>query len=178
MFQFFFRCLVVIVTIIIQVSFLPALFSQETVPLLILAVAIAWTVAAGFEDSWLWVIVLGILYDLASFHPIGMSSVLLILGAYGISFISRRFFLEHEGTGVLLSAAIMFGYSFLVEILYLLMERGMAELLEKIILSASFWWSGFFVAIVSTVLFLPIFVGLRSLERFLSFYDHRTALRQ
>jgi rod shape-determining protein MreD len=90
----------IVAGIIAQTSFFPVLFFHGYVPNIILVGVIAVTIAWGFRNALLWIIVTGIMFDLATYGTVGKQVIALVVIAYFISFFSKRFLVENRGLGI------------------------------------------------------------------------------
>lgn len=106
MIGFFMRFLFLLFIVIFQVSFLNTVFSDSFLNAL-LATAIAWTLTRGFVVSWPWIVSLGLVFDMISMEVVGISALVLVIFSYGISFVSRRFLVEHKGSGMAIAGVFM-----------------------------------------------------------------------
>lgn len=106
--QFVFICCVVVS----QISFFNVVFSQEPANM-ILAVTVALIVTRGFFTSWFLITCLGLTFDLLSMNVVGVTPIVLLLFAYGVSFFSRRFLVEHKVSSLVIATFFVAGASFL-----------------------------------------------------------------
>jgi rod shape-determining protein MreD len=108
----FIYCVITIVAILLQTSFLPVVFGRGSVPDAVLMLILALAVLDGFFATFSWAIFIGFLYDLASYSKIGMHVILFLMVVYFVSFFSRRFSFEIKATGIFL-----FGFFVLVAVI-------------------------------------------------------------
>lgn len=95
--------LVLISTVIIaQTSVVPQLFPVANAPSIILSLVVAWTMVSGFMIFLPWLVLLGVLTDLAAFQPVGTTTIVSTLVAYFVSFFSKRFSGDTQGSVPLL----------------------------------------------------------------------------
>jgi cell shape-determining protein MreD len=106
MVNFFIRSIFLFVVVVFQMSFLNVV-SANTFANAILATAIALTLTRGFSVAWPWIVGLGCLFDILSLDIVGITALILIVFSYGISFLSRRFLVEHKESGMLLAVLFM-----------------------------------------------------------------------
>lgn len=112
MLSFFIQFVVVCLVAISQMSFFNVVFSQESANV-ILAVTVALIITRGFFASWFFIVCLGIVFDILSMNVVGVTSVVLLLFAYGVSFFSRRFLVEHKMSSLIIATFFVAGASFL-----------------------------------------------------------------
>ncbi|HEX8974478.1 MAG TPA: rod shape-determining protein MreD [Patescibacteria group bacterium] len=92
----------IIISILLQISVVPALSRSHVFADNVLMLILAWSVIDGFSGFLKWAVIAGILYDLATYSIVGVH-VLIFLGAvYLVSFLSRRFAADFRGMGILL----------------------------------------------------------------------------
>ena len=105
----------VVLIVLGQFNFLNLLFGNVSgVNLSILAV-IAWVIISGFEKTWIWIILLGILNDVFLSDRIGPDIIFFIVLAYAVSFLSRSFIIERKLSGFLVVAFFIVAATFLGE---------------------------------------------------------------
>lgn len=90
---------IIIVSIVLQVSFLDLVFTRNLTFELLPLIALAWTIIASFEKIWPWIVALGVLSDMIMFERVGVHVIFFIAVAYLISFFSRRFLIEKKISG-------------------------------------------------------------------------------
>lgn len=93
---------ILLLSMLVQVSFLPVIFEKNVVGDNVLMLILAWSILDGFGPFLAWSIFAGILYDLVSFSTIGTHALIFLLVVYFVSFFSRRFSVEVRGSGVIL----------------------------------------------------------------------------
>lgn len=165
------RCVIIFLAIIFQTVFIPALGSGNSMPNIVLALVMAWTMIAGFEQTWPWVVSAGLAYDLFSFSRLGSHSAMFIIAAYLVSFLSRRFFVEHRGWGALVSGACVALATVGYRALWLALEWLSAQpALSRVAQDAGAL--GMEIS-VNLALFFLLVVFLGRFERFFSYYDKR-----
>lgn len=91
--------LIFIIAIVIQTSILPVILGSNFNGDIVLMLVLALSIIDGFFAFLIWSIILGILYDLASYSVIGEHSLIFLLVVYFVSFFSRRLSLEVKGIG-------------------------------------------------------------------------------
>lgn len=168
------RLAVIILATLFQVSFLSVFFSEYRTPSVIVALVVAWTVCVGFDDIFFWIILLGIVLDVVGFQPLGANIIPLILIVYFVSFVSRRFLIEHKvwNSTIMMffvAAATLFYYFFLV------LFSGFDDFL--FVKSFLFWKTAAIQTIYNAILFLFVYFLLRKTEEIISSYDRRIRIK-
>lgn len=102
MLSVFIQATFLFLVVIFQISFLNVIFAGFFVSAL-LSTAVALILTRGFFAAWPWILFLGCVYDMLSLDIIGTTAIVLIVLAYGISFLSRRFLVEHRASGTILA---------------------------------------------------------------------------
>lgn len=179
MLSFFIQSIFLFLVVIFQISFLNVVFSGVFVTAL-LATAVALILARGFFASWLWIVFLGIIFDILSMNVIGMTSIILILCAYGISFLSRRFLVEHRASGT--------GLAVLFVALSSLMYLPLLWMLRYFILGAPLsgdnlrlYFSTTHLVlgmVANAILFLALYTITLRITHALDFYDDRVIVKR
>jgi hypothetical protein len=173
--QFIFLFLVVI----FQVSFLNAFFSYAFLNVL-LATVIALVLTRGFFSTWPWVVCLGCLFDIITLNVVGVTPLVLILFSYGISFLSRRFLVEHKasGTGLAIlymavSSVAYFPLVWIVRHLTLSVPLSIKGISEYFLTTPLL-----FGMILNTILFLMMYVVMLKINRAIDFYEDRVVVKR
>jgi hypothetical protein len=153
---FFFRLLLLLLAIFLQISFFDILFPWFKAPLFLLGVIVALTLVRGFPGALFMTVPLTILFDIASFGAVTWFSFYATLFTYGISFLSRRLLIEHRGLGLLLYALVAYGGALLYQGFFSLVVY------ESLAPGTSFFWAlvpsteGLLFALICMV---PLFIG-------------------
>lgn len=84
-----------------QVSLAPRLFFGGMAPDIVLVFVIIWATRQGFEKFWPWAVFAGLMVDILSLEPIGLSAASFLIIVFGISFLSKRFFVAQRGQNFL-----------------------------------------------------------------------------
>lgn len=93
---------ILLLAIMIQTSIVPVVTGFGSSGDAVAMMVLAWSVIDGFRAFFAWAVAAGILYDLASYSPIGMHVLVFLPILYFVSFFSRRFTLESRGVGIFL----------------------------------------------------------------------------
>lgn len=176
--KFNLRLLVLFVSILLQTSFLVVLFPEYAIPNLVITVAIAWTINASFEVIWPWVVFLGLGMDLFTFSVVGKNVIFLILVAYVVSFLSRRFLVETRISGFLVTIFFIFGASLASNVWDILWMHSM-DLVQVLKLNQDYILSAKNFAIqflFNVIIFYIIFWILSKIEKKISFYEQKVKL--
>ncbi len=175
------RFLIILLAVILQISFLPALFSQYQVPQIVLMLVIAWTIISGFRNILPWIVATGVVLDILSFEKIGLSVIAFVIIAYFVSFFSRRFLVESRGWGTL----VMVFFIFFSTIFYYLFGIFFANFhLPASSTAYDFWRSFVFFQknvsiqiVFNILLFFLCYLLLARVEEYLSFYGKKVNLK-
>lgn len=171
-----FRFLVVFSLAVAQISLFAPITGGKSNVSLALMVVVAWTIVAGFEEVWKWVLLLGFLIDLSFFDAVGTNIMIFILVSYFVSFFSRRFMVENKGWGTVMmiffaAAAIMF-YDFAALIVMRRFEAGfLREYFDKDFSRYVFKY------LYGEVLFFAVYWFISKIENYISFYDKKIHLK-
>lgn len=162
-----------------EVSFLPNIFPRSIAPDLVLIIIIIWLREENFEKFWPWVIVAGFLLDILSFSRIGISSFSFLIIFFGVSFLSKRFFVMQKKKVFLASLAIVLGattaHYFLTNILFFVPNNFSIESLSlwKVFNLQTFLFKILNNAITLGIIFWP----LSKLKNIFQTEESRLALR-
>lgn len=83
--------LILFLSTIVQVSFLPIFFTDQSIPDFTLIIIIIWIARADFNSVLKWAILGGLMADIASFQPIGLNVFAFVAVAFIINSLSKRF---------------------------------------------------------------------------------------
>ncbi len=179
MVSFCIQAIFFLLIVLFQVSFLNVVFSDTFVNAL-LAITIALILSRGFFHSWPWIIYIGLLFDILASGSIGISPIILILFAYGISFLSRRFLVEHKTSGTVLAVFFMI----ITSILYF---PSMA-LLKHVILNTPLSWNTLMMyasnihpvsgSFLNALLFILLYGVILRIDEALNFYGDRVVVQR
>lgn len=168
------RSIVIILTVLAQVSFWPTVFGKNFVPALVLSLVISWIFIAGFAASLGWIIFAGVMLDIFSFAALGTNVILLTTVGYGVSFLSRRFILEHKTWGSLL----IFSFIILSAAVYYFLNIFLQD--WHYFFDVKFWRSQSFlfssamqIFITMALSFVLVYFPMKKIENFIAFYDRR-----
>lgn len=168
------RFTIILMAVLFQISVLSVIFPEYQVPSIIVALVIAWTIHVGFSDILPWVIISGIMLDIASFQPVGISVVLFVSISYFVSFFSRRFLVEHRVWGAMVVIFFMIAATFF----YYFAGIFVAGFNNFLMGESLFLWKTIAAQIVANVvLFLIIYFPMKKMEEFISFYDQQVKIK-
>lgn len=155
---------VLALAVILQTTVVPQVRLWDGGPDLIFLCVLAWSIHAPLEEGVVWALVGGILQDLMSVAPLGMSSfglVLLVFGVYGLA-------RQVQGIGILLLFGLALAGSFFQQTLnwlWFVIWGFQVDLLED------FNYVIIPTIIYNTALILPVYISIRLVQR-------RTAARR
>ncbi len=151
----------VVALLLAQIYFVNFIFPQNS-PDLIMVGVVVWTAIFGFNNSWLWVVIIGLLADLLLLKPLGFFVILYIIIAYLFNFLSARLWTENRWSGfftlsiffifVILFSELYIGINFdkhnLAEIYYRLTEEffDYKTIIVNVFLDLVFFYGIFYLA--------------------------------
>ncbi|HOF42754.1 MAG TPA: rod shape-determining protein MreD [Candidatus Moranbacteria bacterium] len=91
-----------LIAILFQTSVIPVVTETKMPGDSVIMAALAWSILDGFFAFFPWAILLGLLYDIISYSPIGMHVLVILPVLYFVSFFSRRFTMESKGVRIVL----------------------------------------------------------------------------
>jgi rod shape-determining protein MreD len=88
------KFIVIFLAVLLQAYFFPNLSGLGIFPDVALIIILFWTVSSGFEGSWKWAALAGLLADLAYFWPIGAGIFSFTASAYLANSLAKRFLVQ------------------------------------------------------------------------------------
>lgn len=158
--KFFVRFLIIFSAIILQVSSVPLFFDSDWTVDIVLMMVLAWTLVEGFEDFLKWAVLAGLLYDLATFSPVGLSVMIFTILAYSVSFFSKRLSVEIGGSGVLLVVFFVTAATVGERAIRLLYEFGTVFIAADVSVLATTAQNFIYATVVNLLIFFVIFSTL------------------
>lgn len=155
---------ILLLAVVLQTTLVPQVRLWDGGPDLIFLCVLAWSVHAPLEEGVTWALVGGIMQDLMSVAPVGMSSFGLIIVVFTVNNLARRV----HGVGVILLLGLTLAGTFFQQMLvwiWLAIWGFRMDLLDDF---------GFVIVptiIYNAALILPVYVVLRFVQR-------RTAVRR
>jgi rod shape-determining protein MreD len=101
--------IIIFLAIISQVSFFSSLTGGRIIPDIVLVLIILWSGRKKFEDIWLWVLLSGLVLDIAVFGKIGINAISFLLISFVTSLLQERFFITQRTGSFLITLAIVAG---------------------------------------------------------------------
>ncbi|MDD5083306.1 MAG: hypothetical protein PHT88_00010 [Candidatus Moranbacteria bacterium] len=165
--------------VLFQISFLNVVFSQASANAL-LATTIALILSRGFFATWPWIIFLGFLSDVLSMDVVGVTPMVLIAFAYGISFLSRRFLVEHRASGTGLAVLFMIVANIVyIPSIWIVRRMALGEPLSSDGLWTYVSTEGMFAGmLVNSILFLLLYGITLRISHALNFYEDRVVVKR
>ncbi len=162
--RFWLQTLLLLLLAAFQFSFINMAFgSAWLAPNILISVSIIWMLREDFRSVIGRIIALGLLYDLISGTSVGMTAILLLWFAYVTSFLSKRFLVEHSGSGFVLAGVL----ASLFSVASIIMERLLSPVSRTASNIVSSDWVSIFLPYVPAV-FLVNFCSFLILAFFLS----------
>ncbi len=177
---FFFRSVVVLTLVFLQLSFLNVIFPWFHAPLLLLVSVVSFALLLPFPGVLRMTIPLSVLYDIVSYGSLGWFSLYAVVLAYATGFLSRRLLIEHRGLGLGLYALFTFGAVFGYQLLMLFVVRDdrLSLLPEIRLMSSGFSWDvEIFSFGLSVMLFWILYFVLSRFERHAELLAQKQMLR-
>ena len=164
--------LIIFFSVLLQVSFFPNIIPRQIFPDIALIIILFWTVERGFEETWKWTILTGLMIDLAYFWPIGASVFSFVFTAYVINSLTKRFLVNQTiFRFLILVAFIIFGTILNDMITISAVKFARREMFDFNMLFLNF---DIFLKIFCNLgMFLLIYVPLVKLEKFFGSLDLR-----
>lgn len=164
---FFLRLFFILALMFFQFSFFDILFSQVSVPLVLIASVVAWTLVSGFPSALFMTIPLTVFFDIVSSGMPGPLTLYAVPLVYATGFLSRRLLVTHTSMGMILYALYAgvsaLGYDIFNFIFF---QSGLPSFSEIFVLS---------------VLILPVFVGayqiIKRFEKYIGSISQRDFLK-
>lgn len=98
---------IILLLVIFQTSLLAPWFGDYFYPDLLLVFVVSVVAIFGFQSTWSWIVLGGLIMDLFAYSRIGTHVIIFMLSAYAISFVSRRFSIGDRGLGLGLIVVLM-----------------------------------------------------------------------
>lgn len=164
---FFLRLFFIFALMFFQFSFFDILFSQVSVPVVLIASVVAWVLVSGFPLALFMTVPLSVFFDIVSSGMPGTLTLYAVPLAYTTSFLSRRLLVAHTSMGMILYAFYAgmssFGY-YLFNFIFF--QSGWPSLSE---------------IFISFVLIFPIFAGayqiIKHFEKYIGSISQRDFLK-
>jgi len=172
MFAIFARFLILFLAIVIQFSILGLGVYETQSPSILLVLSIVWVMILGFSKATGWLVSQGVMVDLFLSQPVGYSVIIFIIIGYGVSFLSKRYLVEHRIWGNI----IVGGFIMLASVFYFVAYTFFSgEVLWKRadMFSAPVVYEMLFVFGIHIFLFWILYKLLSIIEQHLSFYEKR-----
>jgi len=107
-----FQTIGLILLVVFQCSFINmAVDMAWLAPNILIVVTVIWVLRQDFRSVLGRIIILGLLFDAVAGGSFGATSLLLVWCAYATSFLSKRFLVEHSGSGLFLAGILVGLYS-------------------------------------------------------------------
>lgn len=171
------RLFIIVLFVLFQYSFLNLLFPKDIVPSVISVFVVSYVAILGFEKSWKWVVVLGVLVDLFTFSVVGKNVIIFVLLAYLVSLISRRFLLEKHEWRMLVIFFIVFFVTIFYNTFTIIWPESRMMPRNILWITGNFWFFlkiVFAQSILNTVLFYVVNGFVEKFEKGISLYDRQS----
>jgi len=149
---------ILVLAIALQTTAVPQVRLWDGGPDLVFLCVLAWSVHAPLEESVAWALVGGIMQDLMSVAPVGMSSIGLIVIVFAVNRLARQV----HGVGVILLLGLAVAGSFFQQMVVWVL---FAVLGFNVDLLDDFGFVIIPTIIYNLALILPVYVVLRFVQR-------------
>ncbi len=170
--------LIIFLSVVLQASFLPNIFPVNFVPDITLIFIIIWTARIDFNSVLKWAILGGLMMDLASFHPVGISIFSFVAVAFVVNSLSKRFLVPHFGWKFAVLVVIVFLATIINQIITGFLVKIFAEgnVRESVhsIFDNRLLWKPFYNLLMFAIIYWPI----RRLEKMFSSQGQRIIIKR
>lgn len=126
----------------------------------------------GFDETWKWAILAGVMVDLAYFRPVGASVFAFVFCAYVVNSLTKRFLVTQTASRFLVLSAFIISGTILNSLLAVLAVKFSRR--EPVDLGLLFFNGDIFLkTFYNLIIFSLIYVPLRKLEKFSVSLDAR-----
>lgn len=81
---------------ILQISFLPNLFFNNSAPDLVLIIIIIWSFKLNFNNLWIWIVVISFVLDIMNLERVGTNGIIFLVISVMVDFLANRFFVTQR----------------------------------------------------------------------------------
>lgn len=110
--------MLIVFLFILQASCLAIIFPYPSTPDLFLLIIVSVALLFDFSKALALAVASGIIFDFLSFQKLGITSIILVLSVFSVSFLAKRFSIENRTGGfvslILLMIILTFLYRFIV----------------------------------------------------------------
>jgi rod shape-determining protein MreD len=161
--------------VIVQVSFLPNIFAQNSIPNILLVMLIFWTARKGIKKTWKLAILGGLIMDLFLFSPVGLSSFSFLATMILVNYLAKRFLVTHLAWRFAILAVLMAIGTLSNEIILVIIAKTLGIIQENTRnIPASLDASLFYTMASSVVVFTIFYWPLKKIEAVFNLYGSRT----
>lgn len=155
--------------VVFQISLLPEIFTRGAVPNLILTVVIYWAIKYDFSEALPKIILIGMIYDIFSFYPVGSNIVAFLTVAFMVNSLTKRLAVSQWSFNIGIIILSVFGTVINDSVLWLISE-GFGHIREDYFYTAGDFFSlSFILKIVFNIILLiitrPIFEKIEKIAR-------------
>ncbi|EKE10907.1 MAG: hypothetical protein ACD_15C00179G0006 [uncultured bacterium] len=163
---------------LMQASFLPNIFPLYFVPDVVLIFVIIWTARSDFNSALKWAVLGGLVIDLISFFPIGISIFSFVLIAFMVNSLSKRFLVPDFAWKFIVLFFIVFLATIVNQFVTMFLVKissgvGIRESIEYA-RSNGLLWKPFSNLLIFVIIYWPI----RKLDKFLSYQNKRVVIKR
>lgn len=176
--QNFFVSIIIFFSVILQASFLSNIFPVNFVPDITLIFIVIWTARVDFNSVLKWAVLGGLMMDLASFYPVGISIFSFVAVAFIVNSLSKRFLVPHLGWKFAVLVMIVFLATIINQLITVFLVKIFAEgdVRESVysIFYSRLLWKPFYNLVMFAIIYWPI----RRLEKVFSFQNQRIIIKR
>ncbi|MEK7598791.1 MAG: rod shape-determining protein MreD [Patescibacteria group bacterium] len=159
--------IVIFMAIMLQVSFLPNILPSGVFPDVALIIVIFWAARSGFNATWPWAILGGLMLDFIYFWPIGTNVFSFVAIVFGASYLAKRFLVADNLSRFFIMVALVISGTVLNESLTSILMK--SALGETVNFQTLFFNTDLLLKIIYNLLiFMAIYVPLLKLEKFIA----------
>lgn len=161
--------------VVLQVSVLPNIFSQNSIPNILLVMLIFWTSRKGIEKTWKLAILGGLISDLILFTPVGMNIFSFLVAIILVNYLAKRFLVTHQTWRFAILIALM-AVGVLAHEIILILIVNLLSIFQKTgeYIPSIIDWSLAHATINSMIIFVFLYWPLKKIEAVLNLYGSRT----
>lgn len=163
---------IIFLAVMLQVSFFTNLIPIGVFPDIALIIILFWSIRVGFDETWKWAILAGVMVDLAFFWPVGASVFSFVFAAYIVNSLAKRFLVAQTVFRFLVLSAFIISGTIINSLLVVLAVKFARR--EALDFSLLFFNTDIFLkTFYNLVIFSLIYVPLKKLEKFSVSLDTR-----
>ncbi|MDP1883812.1 MAG: rod shape-determining protein MreD [Candidatus Moranbacteria bacterium] len=171
--------LILFLSTIMQISFLPVFFTDRSVPDVTLVIIMIWIARADFNSVLKWTIIGGLMADIASFQPVGLNVFAFVTVAFIINSLSKRFLVpQFAGKFFILIILVVVGTA--VNQAIIGFAAGIGGQTAGLFRSIPFFFGqGFFLKLLYNLgIFAILYWPLKKLDKIFAYQNNRVIIKR